>query len=840
MNLKNDLIQDNSKPLDVQQYINVFIRRKWIIILVFLSVFLTTAYFNLKKPVPPPVYRATATIEVEEKRSESNLLPWNYAYRYGSWSNPEGKIMAKLTSFSVCKKVVEILGLYQLVHSRSPGLKFNITPIVRKDLSILGTYTVEFINDGNDFRVFKGDNKTIGVGQTESTFDHAGISFTILNAEAKKGDKFNFSFYPLETAALALRSSITIGSIAQTYKKDDEFIQTKLVKTGYLGKEKVASRFVEDKKGRYGLDPLNRVGILQISVFWDDPVMAMRIVNTLVRVIEDKNLARKCEEYTNAKKFIKDQLNIFKDKLANAAIDRRLYKEDNAIIHLNSTELNTINKVADLEAVKIEIEMKINQAEEFQRRLRDREDDQDSTIISASMVNDPISEELTSTLVKLEIKLKMQLVDLSEKHPHVISLRSEISETKRKIFEQIENKITSLRAELTELESIIQSYHKELQSLPKKELQLARLERNFRINEEIYTLLAKKYEETRISEAAVVSDIKPLDLATSPGIQVPYKSKKKQKLILGFFIGLGLGLALAFMLEYLDDSVKSIDEIEKELMLPVYGMIPFLKSVKLHKNPPGKSSTGNGKYLKNENNLLIQFAPKSVVSEAYRTLRTNIQFANIDQKLKTILVSSTEASEGKSINVSNLAISMAQLDKRILLVDTDLRRPTIYTLFNLNKDKGLIDILAGKKSWKDVIKSTKIENLNILTSGVLPPNPSELLNSERFAKLIEELKAEYDLILFDSPPIQPVSDAMVLGSKLDGVLLVIESGRTNKKAVMRIKTLLENVNANLIGVIYNKIKPRHGYDYYYYHNYYYYSGTKDKKRHSPIRKKLFN
>lgn len=220
--------------------------------------------------------------------------------------------------------------------------------------------------------------------------------------------------------------------------------------------------------------------------------------------------------------------------------------------------------------------------------------------------------------------------------------------------------------------------------------------------------------------------------------------------------------------------------------------------------------------LNNKRNLITIVNPLSPISEAYRTLRTNIQFAGVDRALKTIMVTSTGPSEGKSTTIANLAVVMSQADKKTLLIDADMRKPTVHHTFDLINRDGLTTYLTGQQSVDQVIQKTTINRLDVITSGPIPPNPSELLNSKVMTRLLEELNGRYDQVLIDTPPVIAVTDAQVLASKVDGVVLVVNAGKTNKDIAMKAKQQLENVKANILGVVLNNKEIKDDSYYYYY------------------------
>lgn len=214
--------------------------------------------------------------------------------------------------------------------------------------------------------------------------------------------------------------------------------------------------------------------------------------------------------------------------------------------------------------------------------------------------------------------------------------------------------------------------------------------------------------------------------------------------------------------------------------------------------------------------LITKVDPKSSISEQYRTIRTNIQFSSIDKELRSIVVTSSGPGEGKSTTVANLAVTFAQQGKRVLLVDADLRKPTVHYTFNTTNSFGLSTVLAKQSTLSNTAKETDIENLFLLTSGPIPPNPAELLGSNTMTLFFEEAFHGYDVVLFDTPPVNVVTDAQILANQCDGTILVVSSGRTEKDKIVKAKTLLETAKGKLMGVVLNNKKMKDS-NYYYYH-----------------------
>ena len=222
------------------------------------------------------------------------------------------------------------------------------------------------------------------------------------------------------------------------------------------------------------------------------------------------------------------------------------------------------------------------------------------------------------------------------------------------------------------------------------------------------------------------------------------------------------------------------------------------------------------KVLSNKRKLITKLDPKSPVSEQFRTLRTNIQFSSVDEEIKSIMVTSSGPGEGKSTTIANLAVVFAQQGKKVLLIDSDLRKPTVHYTFNLTNTFGLTNVLTRQSELLNVVKESMEKNLYILTSGPIPPNPAELLGSRAMEQVLKEAEEEFDMIFFDAPPLLAVTDGQVLASKCDGTILVVSSGRTETEQVVKAKELLDSANSHIIGVVLNNKKLDMANQYYYY------------------------
>jgi capsular exopolysaccharide synthesis family protein len=316
--------------------------------------------------------------------------------------------------------------------------------------------------------------------------------------------------------------------------------------------------------------------------------------------------------------------------------------------------------------------------------------------------------------------------------------------------------------------------------------------------------IAKVFAE-EIAKIYKLDNVSQLSVATTPSS--PSNNTLTRDIVLAAAVAM-LGVAgFAFLRFYLDDSIKHTDDIEKIIGLPVAGSI-----------------SRNDSKVKNGNELVVARAPKSIVSENIKSLRTNLQFTAVDRNLKTILVTSTNASEGKSFVSSNLAISFAQAGKKVLIVDCDLRKGRLHKLFKMFNNAGLSDLLADSvKNMSRYIRKTSVDKLDLITCGTYPPNPSELLASQRNKKVLAGLRNHYDIIVLDGAPIGGLSDSVILSSLADEVLIVTKDGATSKSDLIATRDALRKVDANIAGIVFNSVNHRSA----KYYNYYY--GAKEAK-----------
>ncbi len=336
-----------------------------------------------------------------------------------------------------------------------------------------------------------------------------------------------------------------------------------------------------------------------------------------------------------------------------------------------------------------------------------------------------------------------------------------------------------------------------------------------------------KESESQLWQASQLNNVRIMDYARTP--TSPIRPKKKQNAALGLLVGIFLGGGLAFFLEYLDTSIRTIEDIEKYLSWPVLSIVPrFEQTVK-------------GKASDSEIQPVVSKFPKSASAEAYRTLRTNIQLADLDNPPKFLVITSAIPLEGKSTTALNLAVALAQKEGKVLLVDADLRKSTIHKVLHLDNSGGLADLILDHSDLAASVKQSKnTDSLWVLTAGSLPSNPSELLGSSRMKTLVEQMRKEYEYVIFDTPPLMSVSDSTILASQADGIIMVVRPGKVKGEIGRRTKELLERIGTPVLGCVFNGVELSHRNYYYYYNYYHYYAGSEGEKKVGRREKKESN
>ncbi len=593
---------------------------------------------------------------------------------------------------------------------------------------------------------------------------------------------------------------------------------------GDVQEEESDQKLVNAFLGRLTVEPVRNSRLVYIRFEAKDPRMAANIVNTLAQAYIDQGMEAKLEASQNAVKWLDDRVQEERTKVEAAELKLQRYKEQNSIItdFSNDSENITAQKLAELNSQVVEAQTRRVEAQTRYEQTR--------RLISQPSMLDSIPEILNNSLIQRiktdEVDLSKRFSELSKKygpkHPQIVALKAEMNTLDRRRKAEIRKVVNSLKNEYEvslarekSVKAALATIKKEALGLNKKAIEYGVLSREAESSRQMYDLLIKRFKETALTEDIKTGNVRIVDRAEVP--QDSVKPRKKLNLLLALIVGLTLGVGLAFFLEFMDNTLKTPDDIKRFLKIPYLAPIPSFE--------PGEPD--GGPYAME---LVTHHQPKSTASEAYRGLRTSLLFSSADAPPQVIMLTSAAPGEGKTLTSANLAATMAQSGSKVLLLDCDLRRPRVHTIFGLNRDTGVSNILAGSMDASELVVKTEIENLSVIPSGPVPPNPSELLGSQRMRKLMEVLRQHYDRIIIDSSPITAVTDASVLSDVVDGVVFVVRSGRTVRDVVKNALDSLQIVKAKIFGAVLNGVNVgKEGY-YYYQYNYYYYGEDGDTKK----------
>jgi len=479
-------------------------------------------------------------------------------------------------------------------------------------------------------------------------------------------------------------------------------------------------------------------------------------------VYSTQNLQRRTGQAFSTREFLEKQLATLQEELQTSELALQQYKTSTGIITLADEVQASLRRLTQVAMERATVEADLGEAQSVLNLLHDRESTSGAGLmISTSGMSNLLIVELSKQLTSLEIDRSSLEKVFTARHPTVIAIRTQIEEARRRLIGEVEGAVLGLRERERALTATAESYEKNLRDLPEAELTLVGLLRTSEVNESIYTFLLEKYEEARIVEASELGNVYVIDPAIPP--TAPFRPRKKLNTVFGAIFGLMIGIGMAFLLESLDNSINTAEDIESALGLPVFGVIP-----KMTHNGLGKTIISVSTSRDDAGTLLIRAKePGFMAIEAYRSLRTNLQYAEPDRRAKAVLVSSAMPQEGKTTTVTNLAIALAHTESQVLLIGGDLRKPEIYTAFGTPQEPGLTEILTGTIDWRSTIQPSGFEGLMLIPSGRIPPNPVDILSSKRLPTFLEAIKAEFDIILFDSPPVLGFADAAILGNKLD-------------------------------------------------------------------------
>jgi polysaccharide biosynthesis transport protein len=591
------------------------------------------------------------------------------------------------------------------------------------------------------------------------------------------------------------------------------------------------SRLVKNFGGNLSTTPIRNSRLVDVSINALHPKLAADMANALAEQYIRMNFETKYESTNSAAKFLDEQITDLKAKVEKAEESLVRFSREHDIYAISDNENVILQKLSDLNTALTAV-----QADRIQKESVWRIIQQVGPGNFPDVLRNDIIKELEKNLAALKVQQSKLAASFRPGWPELDQVTGQVAEAESQLAVERKKAIRNVETEYNTsvqreklLSNALATQKVEANSFNQNSIQYNIIKRQVDTDKQLYDGLLQRMKEAGVSAGLHSNNIHVVDPARPQS--VPYSPNKLLNLSLALAIGLIFGVCLAFFIEYLDNSIKTPDDIDRFLKLPALGVIPSMASLlpSSHHRQLAASTGGNGSkgaIPVNAVELISYQDTKSLMSEAYRNLRTSVLLSSgSGRPPKSLVVTSSQPKEGKTTTAVNFAITLAQTGEKVILLDCDMRNPRVHRAMNLENAGGMSAFLSGNSDLSSLIQQTDIPNLFAVTAGRVPPNPAELLGSPRMKQGLLLLYEYFNYIVIDSPPVLAVTDARILGPMVDGVILVIKGGETPKEAVRRTKRLLQEVHAHVIGTLLNNVDV-HSADYYYYAKYYYGYGKK--------------
>jgi capsular exopolysaccharide synthesis family protein len=555
---------------------------------------------------------------------------------------------------------------------------------------------------------------------------------------------------------------------------------------------------------RLEVTPIRNSRLVEVSFRSQDPVVAAKVANGVAKTYIEQNLEFRFTSSRDASEWLGQQLAEQRQQVETAETALQRYREQTDALSVEDRQNIVVQKLADLNSAVTKAKTDRLLKESMYRQLAAIEHDLKALDTFPAILANQFIQQQKTELASLQRQRAQLAEKLGERHPEMLRIESAIQASQMKLEGEIAKVVQGVRTEYQAaqaqeqaLSSALNTQKGEAQSMNRKAIDYGVLERDVESSTQIYQSLLQRAKETGVSGALKTSNIRVVDAADVSAS--PVSPRRMLNLLLGLLGGLLGGVSVAFFFEYMDNRIKTPEELQLHLGLPSMGLIPKL----------GAEHAGDP---------LINNGVPANFSEAFRGLRTNVLFSSADEGARSIVVTSTGPGEGKTTVACNLALGMAMAGQRVLLIDADMRRPRVHEALKIQRDPGLSNLLIGAAKASDVMRKTTVPNFWVLPAGTTPPNPAELLGSKRFAELLTSLKDHFDVVVIDTPPVMAVTDAAVIGYRASGVLFVTAADVTSRHAAQSALDQLEHARVRFIGAVLNRVDLEG--NAYYYAKYY--------------------
>lgn len=636
------------------------------------------------------------------------------------------------------------------------------------------------------------------------------------------GDKSN----PLSTEAEIIRSLPFLQKTVQALGLKDE--QGKLIEPQNILKAK-----------KLKVEPVTGTDVLLISYKDNEPTKAAAFVNKVMEIYLQDNILNNQAKAKAARVFITKQLPAVEATVKQADAAVRQFKEQNRVVALQEEASQTVEVIADLDRQTTQIQAQLADVQARSEALRNQLGlSREAAVAVTSLSQSPGVQEALTELQKVQTELANERRRFFDAAPTVVNLKRKEAELSAILQERVDQVLGSQQTvplknlqigalkqgltgdfvqaevqrsglvnQLSDLYKAREAYKNRSSRLPQLEQTQRELERKVSASQSTYETLLNKLQEAQVAENQTVGNARVISTAIVP--KKRSGPSKKKYVAAGGLAGLLLGLATAFLLDLKDKSVKTLKEARELFGVPLLGVIPTFGRF-------GKSRSSGGALDTIDSRIVARDLPRSPVGQAYQMLQANLKFLSSDKPLKLIAITSSVPREGKSEVSANLAAAMAQVGRRVLLVDADMRHPSQHHLWELTNSLGLSNVLVGEANVDTAIREV-MPRLHVLPAGVIPPNPVALLDSKRMASLVETFSKNYDCVIFDTPPLAGIADAPILGKIVDGILLVVRPGVVDETSAKAAKEFLARSGQNVLGLVANGVMIENEPDSYFYY-----------------------
>ncbi len=595
------------------------------------------------------------------------------------------------------------------------------------------------------------------------------------------------------------------------------------------------SSFAYAIQGGLSIAPIPETRLVYVSYVSPHAALSADVVNALAEEFVSFSVETRYEATKQTSEFLTEQTALLREDLKRKEEDLQKYGQEKNLLYLSDNENTVVNKFADVNTALTTAQIERYAKESAYLELRSLKVDS-----LPESVSNPTIQALRTTYTQVKSDYAEKGRIYRPEYPEMVQLKARLDATRNTLQDEIRKAVDAAEADYraalkneTSLQGLLDEQRGDVARMNKNAIFYHTLRTEVENMRTLLSTLVAKQNEIQVSSqlgGLRTSNIKVVDRALVPS--GPFTPNVRRNLLMALLAGLFGGLGLIFLVEYLDNTVKGPEDVEKLAGLPSLGIIPFLSAEGTKRRSDtygsnrsyGMEAEKPGEALPEvrEIELINHLYPKFSISEDYRTVRTSILFSHADSTPKTIAFTSTLPQEGKSATVSNLAVSFAQLEGKVLLVDADLRKPRLNKIFNLRNVSGLSSYLAGKNSFDEVVQKTSIDNVWTIPSGPHPPNPAELLNSKRMKELLAQAKDDFNVVLLDTPPVLAVIDPVIVCSLADSTVFVVRAGKTTRRSLLRAIEEVRKSKADIIGVVFNEVRiGRQGIGTPFYHYYQY-------------------